>query len=181
MGRKEKVSDYDILPYIDLIDNKEISLRKASIKLGLSHVQLRERIKKIKELGITQKLKDELEVIKKRKNNLDLVEKDHSIDQISKDMDQELYKDHIGKDKKNIDPETYDKLVNSLRKQYEAEEGEENPHKEQLTPKEVYLSLDLLRGLYVLITGKSEHHKLSRKDLLIFFSDLFKDQVNILR
>lgn len=175
MGRKSKLSKEQIAESILLIDGKKISLRKRAINLGISHPQLRDSIIKYKKqekerLGTTQILKDNLEVTKRNKN----------IEQISKEMDQKLYKDHT-ENKRENDNKEYDKLVGSLRKQFNIDEKPIKPHKEQTKVKNVYLSLDLLRGLYVLITGKSEHHKKSRKELLILFSDLFKDQVNILR
>ncbi len=170
MGRKPKLSSEQIAKSIEMIDNNKISLRKRAIELGISHPQLRDSIIKYKKL-----LKE---------NNLANTMKDKKIEQISKDMDRDLYKDHIENDQihdQEIDQEIYENVVGSLRKQYQVPEKPKKPHKQQIKENTVYLSLDLLRGLYVLITGTSEQHKKSRKDLLLYFSNLFKDQVNVLR
>lgn len=182
MGRKSKLSKEQIAESILLIDGKKISLRKRAVELGISHPQLRDSIIKYKKeekekIGTTQILKDNLESIKNRKKNLEL----SKIDEISKGIDDELYKDHKENDQE-INEEEYNEVVGSLRKQYNVEEKpKKKPIEDRTIEKQPYVSLTFLWHMHEHIYGKSDGHKNSRDALLDKFIEELKKQKKIVR
>lgn len=171
MGRKSKLTGEQIAKSIEMIDNKEISLRKRAKELEISHPQLRDSIIKYRKL-----LKE---------NDLTNTTRNKNIDEISKDMDQELYKDHIENDQnpdQEIDQKTYSKVVDSLREQFNVPEKPTMKPVERITKEKApYVSLTFLWHMHEHIYGKSDGHKNSRDALLDKFIEELKNQKKIVR